>query len=317
MRRVALEEHFVLDQPEHIDRWHATAGMIPIAAADHILPVLRDVGERRLEAMSRAGVDFAVLSNVGSVQGVLDPAAALRLAREANDFLAAAVRQHPDHFAGFATVPLQDPEAGAVELERAVRELGFKGAMIFGHTNGTYLDEDRYRPFWERLEALDVPVYLHASDAMVTPPTYAGRPEMIGPTWSWTAETCSHALRLLLGGVFERHPKARLILGHMGETIPYMLWRLDRRAEAFRDGSGDAKPSETFKKNVLITTAGVFSNEPLLCAIGATGEDNTMFSVDHPFESMGDASRWLDDAPLAPELRGKISSGTAMRVLKL
>ncbi len=265
----------------------------------------------------QGGVDFAILSNVGSVQGTLDRTAALRLARAANDHLAAAVERHPDHFGGFATVPLQDPEAGANELERAVRDLGFKGAMLFGQTNGTYLDDDRYRPFWERVEALDVPVYLHASDPMVPPPTYAGRPELLGPTWSWTAETAAHALRLLFGGVFERHPRARVILGHMGETLPFLLWRLDRRAAAFAAGKEVAHPSETFRRNILITTAGVCSDESLACTLAATGEDNTMFSVDHPFESMVDATRWLDAAPVSNEVRAKVAAGTATRVLKL
>lgn len=189
--------------------------------------------------------------------------------------------------------------------------------MLFGQTNGTYLDEDRYRPFWERLEALDVPVYLHAASSMVEPRTYASRPELLGATWSWTAETAAHTLRMIFGGVFERHPKARLILGHMGETLPYLLWRLDRRAAAFDANAPAARPSEVFRKNVMITTAGVFSDEPLLCALGATGEDNSMFSVDHPFESMVDASRWLDAAPLSEAVRDKISSGNAKRALRM
>ena len=317
MRRIALEEHFVIDRPEHVDRWLATAHIIPPAVAAKILPTLADLGERRLEAMARAGIDFAVLSNVGAVQGVLDPTAALRLAREANDHLAAAVAQHPDRYAGFATVPLQDPAAGADELERSVRQLGFKGAMIFGQTDGIYLDDDRYRPFWERLEALDVPVYLHAADPLVPPPTYEGRPELLGPTWSWTAETAAHTLRLIYGDVFQRHPRARLILGHMGETLPYLLWRLDRRAGAFHEGGGDAKPSTIFKRNVAITTAGVCSDESLRCALDATGYANTLFSVDHPFEDMDEASRWLDAAPLTEEVRALVSAGNARRILRI
>jgi len=137
--------------------------------------------------MSAAGIDFAVLSNVGTVQGILEAAPALKLAQEANDYLAATVQKHPDRFAGFATVPLQDPVARARELERAVRQLGLKGALIIGQTNGMYLDDERFLPFWERAEALDVAVYLHASDPVTVPATYEGRPELIGRTWSWTA----------------------------------------------------------------------------------------------------------------------------------
>ncbi len=317
MRRIALEEHFIINSPEHVERWLSNAVKIPRAVVDRILPALADLGEGRLEAMAAAGVDFAVLSNVGLVQGALDPSAALRLAREANDHLAAAVRSHPDRYAGFATVPLQDPEAGAIELERAVRELGFVGAMVFGQTHGKYLDDDRFRPFWERLEALDVPVYLHAADPIVPPSTYDGRPELVGPSWSWTAETAAHALRMIFGGVFRRHPKARLILGHMGETLPYLLSRLDRRAEAFGSGGQPVVPSEVFERNLWLTTSGVFSDPSLACAIAAVGSEKVMYSVDHPFEDMAEAGRWLDAAPLSDEVRARVSAGNAERVLKL
>ena len=316
MRRVALEEHFVMNSPAHIERWKTLVPAVPASILEKILPVLSDVGERRLEAMSAAGIDFAVLSNVGTVQGVLDPAPALRLAREANDYLADAVQKHPSRFAGFATVPLQDPAAGADELERAVSQLGMKGCMVIGHTNGRYLDDPGFDPFWERAQALDTPVYLHAADPMVMPPTYADRPELIGATWSWTAETAAHTLRIIFGGVFERHPKARLLLGHLGETLPYLLWRLDQRAQAFSQGEA-VKPAEIIRNNVAITTAGMFSDEPLACALQGLGEDVVMFSVDHPFESMETASAWLDKAPVSDAVREKISSGNAVRVLKL
>lgn len=317
MRRIALEEHFVIDQPEHVERWLSTASMIPKTVIDKILPVLSDVGDRRIEAMDKAGVGLAVLSNVASVQGVLDASPALRLARQANDYLAEAVQKHLGHFAGFATVPLQDAEAGADELERAIRDLGMKGAMLFGHTHGIYLDDDRYQPFWERAEALDAPIYLHASDPLVVPPTYAGCAALQGPVWSWTAETSAHVLRMIFNGVFKRYPKLKLILGHMGETLPYMLWRLDRRAEAFSTGGAPVNPAETLKSNLFVTSAGVFSDEPLSCAMEGLGDDRVMFSVDYPFESMDDASKWLDQAPVSDQAREAISHGNAERVLRL
>jgi 2,3-dihydroxybenzoate decarboxylase len=226
------------------------------------------------------------------------------------------VAKSPTRYAGFATVPLQDPKAGADELERAVTQLGMKGTLIIGHTNGLYLDDECFLPFWERAEALQVPVYLHAADPMITPATYAGRSELIGATWSWTAETAAHTLRLIFGGVFQRFPKARLVLGHMGETLPYLLWRLDQRSQAF--GSGEhLKPSDVIRKNIAVTTAGVFSDEPLMCAIKALGDDSIMFSVDHPFESMEKASEWFDQAPMSEETRAKVSQGNAHRLLKL
>ena len=316
MRRIALEEHFVMNAPAHVERWRTLVPDVPAPVLEKILPVLSDVGERRLEAMSAAGIALAILSNVGSVQGVLDPTPAMQLAREANDYLAHAAQKNPTRFAGFATVPLQDPKAGADELERAMTQLGMKGCMVIGHTNGQYLDDPRLDPFWERAQALDAPVYLHAADPMVMPPTYAGRPELIGATWSWTAETAAHTLRIVFGGVFKRYPKARLLLGHMGETLPYLLWRLDQRAQAFSQGE-TVKPAEVIRNNVAITTAGMFSDEPLLCALQGLGEDTIMFSVDHPFESMDAASAWLDKAPVSDAVREKISSGNATRILKL
>ena len=316
MRRIALEEHFVLNDPAHVERWMTLLPDVPPAVLEKMLPALSNVGEQRLEAMAAAEIDFAVLSNVGSVQGVLDPTPALRLAREANDYLAEVVRKHSAHFAGFATVPLQDPAAGAAELQRAVEQLGMKGALLLGQTNGKYLDDERFNPFWERAEALGVPVYLHAADPMTTPATYAGRPELIGATWSWTAETAAHTLRLIFGGVFKRYPKVKLLLGHLGETLPYLLWRLDQRAKAFGGGEA-AHPAEILRSNVAITTAGMFSNEPLACALAAMGEDAVLFSVDHPFEDMKTASHWLDEAPVSDAVREKLSWGNATRLLKL
>lgn len=316
MRRIALEEHFVVDDPAHIARWKTLVPDVPDAIVEKILPNVLDVGEKRIEAMASAGIDLAVLSNVGTVQGALEAAPALKLAREGNDYLARVVQRHPEHYAGFATVPLQDPKAGADELDRAVTQLGMKGALIIGQTNGTYLDHDSMNPFWERAQALDVPVYIHASDPAVMPTTYEGRPELIGAVWSWNAETAAHALRLIFGGVFDRHPRARVMLGHLGETLPFLLWRLDRRAKAFSEGEAK-QPAEIIRSNFAITTAGQFSDVPLQCSLQALGEDAVMFSVDHPFESMTEASAWFDRTPLSDDLREKISWRNAARMLKL
>ena len=314
--RIALEEHFVIDEPAHVERWLTLIPTVPKQITAKIKGPLCDFGEARIAAMAEAKIDFAVLSNVATVQGALDPATAMTLAQQTNDRLATAIQAHPDRFAGFASVPLQDPKAGADEFERAVRDLGMKGAMIIGQTDGQYLDDDRFAPLWERAEALDAPIYLHAADTAVMPVTYAGRPELDYATWSWTAETAAHTLRIIFGGVFDRFPKAKLLLGHMGETLPYLLWRLDTRAQAFTEGKV-AKPSEIFRRNIAITTAGTFSNEPLDCALKALGEDSVMFSVDHPFEDMKEASAWLDAAPVSEAVREKVSSENAKRILKL
>jgi 2,3-dihydroxybenzoate decarboxylase len=316
MGKIALEEHMVLDREDHIDRWRTLVPMIPEQFVQRIIPQLTDTS-RRLELMDQGEIDLAVLSNAGSVQGFLEPQAALRMAREANDHLAEVVRARPDRFAAFATTPLQHPEQGANELQRAVEQLGLVGTMLFGQTDGRYLDDRSFDPFWERTQDLGVPVYLHASDAAVLPASLSGRPELMGATWSWTAETATHALRMVFGGVFERFPRVRVILGHMGEALPFFLWRLDQRAGAFAGHAPEAKPSELVRSNIRITTAGAFSDDPLLCALGALGEDNVMYSVDYPFESMAEAAGWLDAAKLDAHVRAKIERENAQALLKL
>jgi 2,3-dihydroxybenzoate decarboxylase len=316
MGKIALEEHVLLDREEHIDRWRTIVPMIPQQFQQQLITQLTDTSHR-LEVMDQSGIDLAVLSNAGVVQGSLDPASALRLAREANDYFAEVVRARPERFAAFATTPLQDPQEGADELQRAVEQLGLVGTMLFGQTGGRYLDDRFFDPFWERAQDLDVPVYLHAADAPALPPSQAGRPELRGPTWSWTAETATHALRIVFGGVFDRFPRVQVILGHMGETLPYFLWRLDQRAAAFADHAAAVKPSELVRRNIKITSAGAFSDDPLRCALDALGDDSVMFSVDYPFESMTEAADWLGAAELDPKVRAKVEHENAQTLLKL
>ena len=314
--RIALEEHFTVDHPEHIDRWLSMVTQVSPTITQKAIDQFVDVGERRLERMAKARIDKAVLSNIGLVQGNLDPHVALRMSREANDYLARVVQTTPDRYAGFATVPLQQPDKGADELERAVKDLGLVGTLLLGQTNGEYYDDRKFDPFWERAQDLDVPVYLHAADAQIMPVTYAGHPEMLGATWSWTPETASHVLRLIWGGVFKRFPKVKLIVGHMGETLPYMFWRLDRRVEAFGLGNG-IKASDVMRNNVVVTTSAVFSDTPFKCALEAMGDDRIVFSVDFPFEDMDYASDWLDKAPVSDKIREKVSWKNAARLLKI
>ena len=316
MGRIALEEHVVLDREDHLERWRTLVPMIPEPAIQQILPRLTDTS-RRLELMDQGDVDLAVLSNVATVQGFLDPRAALRIARESNDHLAEVVRARPDRFAAFATTPLQDPDEGAAELQRAVEELGLVGTMLFGQTDGRYLDDRSFDPFWERAQGLGVPVYLHAADAAARPASQSGRPELRGATWSWTAETATHALRLVFGGVFDRFPRVRVILGHMGETLPFFLWRLDQRARAFAGHATGPAPSELVRRNIRVTTSGSFSDEPLRCALDALGEGNVLYAVDYPFESMSEAADWLDTSKLEQQARGKIERQNAQTLLAL
>jgi len=316
MRKIALEEHILLDREDHIDRWRTLVPMIPEQFQQRLIAQLTD-SSRRLELMDQGEIELAVLSSGAVVQGFLDPRAAMRMARESNDHLAEVVRARPDRFAAFATTPLQHPEQGADELQRAVEQLGLVGTMLFGQTGGRYLDDRTFDPFWERAEDLGVPVYLHPADAAALPASLAGRPELVGATWSWTAETATHALRIVFGGVFERFPRVRLILGHMGETLPFFLWRLDQRASAFAGHASAMTPSQLVRRNIRVTTAGSFSDDPLRCALDALGEDSVMFSVDYPFESMTEAAEWLDASKLDAHVRAKIERENAQALLKL
>jgi 2,3-dihydroxybenzoate decarboxylase len=316
MGKIALEEHVLLDREDHIDRWRTMVPMIPEQFQQRLIAQLTDTS-RRLEVMDQGGIDLAVLSSGAVIQGFLEPAAALRMARVTNDHLAEVVRARPERFAAFAATPVQRPEQGADELQRAVEQLGLVGTMLFGQTDGRYLDDRSFDPFWERAQDLGVPVYLHAADAAALPPSQAGRPELRGPTWSWTAETATHALRIVFGGVFDRFPRVRVILGHMGETLPYFLWRLDQRSGAFTDHAPEMTPSQLVRRNIRITTAGTFSDEPLHCALAALGEDSVMYSVDYPFESMTEAAEWIDACQLGAHVRAKVERENAQALLKL
>lgn len=316
--KIALEEHFMA--PGFIDYFNKTSINISPELFGKALSSLQDFGELRLASMDRIGVEKAVLSLSGpGVQAEADTAVAVRKARECNDFLAERIAENPDRYGGFAHLAMQDPNAAADELERSVKELGFSGVMINGQTNGAYLDDDRFSVFWERAADLEAPVYIHPYNPPDVPYMYHGHSELFGPVWSWTVETGNHALRLVFGGVFDRFPKAKLILGHMGETLPYQLWRFDSRWEISNRGTKrlDLKPSDYFHRNIWCTTAGVCSDEPLRCAIDAMGADRVMFSIDYPFERPEEAGKWIDAAPLNDEERAKICHGNAKALLNL
>lgn len=316
--KIALEEHFMA--PGFEDYFALTAGNISPGLFGKAAEALADFGERRLAGMDEIGVEKAILSLSGpGVQAETDTATAVRKARECNDFLAEKMAANPTRYGGFAHVAVQDPEAAADELERCVRELGMSGVMINGQTNGIYLDDDRVSALWERAQDLDVPVYIHPYNPPDLPYMYHNHPEMWGPVWSWTVETGNHALRLLFSGLFDRFPKAKLILGHMGETLPYQLWRFDSRWEISNRGEKrlEMAPSAYFKRNIWCTSAGVCSDEPLRCALDAMGTDRVMFSVDYPFERPHEAGEWIEAAPLTDAERGAVCRDNAKALLRL
>jgi 2,3-dihydroxybenzoate decarboxylase len=251
-----------------------------------------------------------------------DAQTAVADARAANDFLAIVISEHPGRFLGLAAVPLQDPRQAAAELRRAVEELGLCGALVNDHTLGHYLDEPQYEPFWETLQDhLGIALYIHPNPVPSNEwKVLQGYPGLEHGTWSWNHRTGGHALRLIFGGVFDKFPGARIILGHMGEFLPAQLFRIDLR---YRDLDPKLQkqlkklPSEYFGTNIAITTSGVFSHQALTDAIQTIAIDNVMFAIDYPFESNEQAAEFIRTAPLAPDDKARMAHANAERILRL
>ena len=314
MRLIALEEHFIhpgiLAMHDEVDR----ALLAPTR-----VPGLDEVGDMRIAGMDAAGIDFQVLSHTKpGVHEIADAARATSLARTANDYLAEAVAMHPDRFAGFATLAPADPERAARELERCVREYGFKGAMLNGHVRGEYLDQQRFWPIFEAAEALGVPIYLHPANPhpLVEQAWFKDYPVLGYAPWGYAVETGTHVLRLILSGLFARYPKLQMIIGHMGELLPFALWRADGRLTPKYPQIGKSVRA-TFTDHFSVTTSGVFSTPELLCTANVIGFDNMLFSVDYPFESNTAATRWFETLPIADSDRIKLAHGNAERLLHI
>jgi 2,3-dihydroxybenzoate decarboxylase len=314
---IALEEHFII--PSFLDYLSQGMPRVPPDAGEALIRRLLDFGEERLSEMDAGGVRKAVLSISGpGVQCEPDVATATRLAAEANDALAEVVADRPDRYGGFAHLGMQDPSAAADELERCVRDLGFSGAMINNHTLGVYLDDVRNDVFWERLQDLDVPLYLHPGDSFRMPYVLDDVPELAKPTWEWTTETASHALRLIVTGVFDRYPRAQVILGHMGETLPFILWRLDSRYQfTMTDRRIRRNPSDYLRDNFAVTTSGQCADAPLLASLSALGPERVMYSIDYPYESSDVAGRFIESAAVSEDVRALIGHANAEAILKL
>jgi 2,3-dihydroxybenzoate decarboxylase len=286
---------------------------------------LTEFGKQRLAGMDAGGIRLAILSHtVPGVQGIADPASAVAAARDINDFLAGEViARYPERFAGFASVALQDPDAAARELERAVTRLNFKGAMINGFTTTVdrekveYLDEPKFLPFWEAVAALDVPVYLHPRPSL-DQRSFEGHRELIGATWGFAPETATHALRLVYSGLFDRFPGLTIVLGHLGETLPYFAWRIQH---CFDYNPSDKRVERRLQdylcENFYVTTSGNFNDQALICAVLTVGADRILFACDYPYEVMEDAARWIERAPISENDRRKIAFGNACRLFNV
>ena len=318
--KIAIEEHLVTPGME--DTLFPTIGWDPDEWSD-VQRRLQEAGELRLAAMDAHGVDIAVLSLAAPcVQLIGDPAQAVTRTKESNDFMAEAVAAHPERFVAFAALPMQDPEAAADELERCVRELGFKGALVNGYSNVgdriAYYDEDRFLPVWERLAELDVPFYLHPRNPWEPQQRiYQGREVLLGPAWAFAVETATHALRLIVSGLFDRFPSLTIILGHLGEMLPFAIERLEQRLAHVPSFSLARTAPAYLRENFYLTTSGNFHTQSLIGALLEVGADRLMFAVDYPFESHDDAAPWFDSAPISELDRQKIGRTNAERLLSL
>ena len=313
-RKIAVEEAFTFDRLADSQRT-MEAAMNP-SWADYVSERIADLADLRLREMDDEGIDVQVLSLTSpGIQGMNDAADAVATAREANDLVAEAVRRHPTRFSAFAALPCQDPAAAVAELDRAVSELGLRGALINGHTHGSYLDEPAHWDLWEAAEALAVPIYIHPADPPTPVASCQGYP-LDRAAWGWAFETGSHALRVILAGVFDRFPNATLMLGHMGELLPYSLARLDDRYDFYEARPKlELPPSHYVKKNVVVTTSGVNDEAPLRCALEVMGSDRVLFAVDYPYQRNADAAAFVEGADLSDADRELVCHGNAERIL--
>jgi predicted TIM-barrel fold metal-dependent hydrolase len=312
---IAIEEHY----------WDAEMAShftgIEAGRPGPIQKRLDDLGALRIQEMDDAGIDIQVLSHGAPSAQKMSADIAVDLTRRVNDRLHAAIAGFPSRFAAFAALPTADPPAAAEELERCVTRLGFKGAMVHGMAHGKFVDAKEFWPIYARAEQLDVPIYLHPSlpHAAVTEAYYADYaetfPMVVRPAWGYTVETATAAIRMVLSGVFDAHPRLKIILGHLGETLPFLVWRIDQALS--RPGQKSLSFRDVFCGNFHITTSGNFSNPALLCCIMEMGVDRILFAVDWPFVENTAATQWMAAAPLCEEDKAKILGGNAKRLLHM
>jgi hypothetical protein len=325
MRTITLEEHYaspaLLDGPgRKLKEQPRMAGGFGYG---NLADDLSDLGDKRIAEMDAAGIDVQVLSLTDPSVQQLDATGAVELAREANDYLAEAIRRHPQRFAGFATLPTAAPDIAADELERTVNEHGFKGGWINGHTRGRYLDDKSFWPILERADALRVPLCIHPTPppAPVIEAYYAGfSPEVTNGLsrhgWGWHIETAVHVLRLILSGAFDKFPDLQIVIGHMGEALPFMMPRLDKGLST-NVTKLDHPVADYLQENVYYTFSGFNFTPTFLNLYLQVGADRIMFSADYPYSSMAEARTFLDQLPVSLADKHKIAHGNAERLLRL
>jgi 2,3-dihydroxybenzoate decarboxylase len=317
---IAIEEHYADAEINAAQAAAAGPGGGQAARMGNVFDRLVDLHGERLRDMDESGIDIQVLSHAPSILQNLNAETSVELAIGANNRLREAVTQQPDRFSAFASLPTPDPIAAADELERAVTELGFKGAMLHGRTHGAYHDDRRFWPIYERAQALDVPIYIHPG-----PPNPAMAEAFYGDylqdfpwlnsaAWGYTIDTANQAMRMILSGLFEEYPGLKVILGHLGEGLPFLLDRMD---EALNRGARAVAFKKTFCDHFYVTTSGFFSTPALLCTILQVGIDRVLFSVDWPFVENAPGVKWMDTVPLSDEDKEKLFNGNARRLLKM
>jgi uncharacterized protein len=323
MRTITLEEHYAspafLEGPGRKLKERAKDAGSRLA---NIVEKLCDVGEKRIVEMDAAAIDVQVLSLTSPGTEQLEAAEAVNVAREANDFVAGVAKKYPKRFAGFAALPTAAPDKAAEELERTVREYGFKGAMINGHIRGRYLDDKFFWPILERAARLHVPIYLHPTQPpkAVIDASYSGfspivTEMLIGPGWGWHIETAIHVIRMILGGVFDEFPELQIVIGHMGEALPFMLPRFEVMPAAMTKLK---RPITAYlRENVHYTFSGFNFTPNFLDLILQVGVEQVMFSADHPYASMAQAREFLDKLSVSPADRERIAHGNAEKLLRM
>ncbi|MFM0615477.1 amidohydrolase family protein [Paraburkholderia nemoris] len=313
--KIALEEHFAIDLTIEQSKIYA-----PAPVWDMLKSNLMDIEQQRLERMEQGGTEYSILSlNSPGIQGIPDIKQAIDVARRANDVLAEHVGRHPTRLGGFAALPMQDPEAAARELERSVKDLGFHGFMVNGFSqvgdaeNVVYYDAPQYTDFWTNAAALGKPFYMHPRDPLPSrEPIYDGFPWLTAATWAFAVETSTHALRLMTSGLFDRNPELQMILGHLGEGIPFNIWRVDHILQKAPRGLPCKRSvGEYLRENVYVTTSGNFRTQTLLSTMLEMGSDRIMYSVDYPFETHDEASQWFDTCSISETDRVKIGRENA------
>jgi predicted TIM-barrel fold metal-dependent hydrolase len=315
MKVIALEEHVL---PRDIIE---AAGIDIGLRAGKRAEQLDEMGDGRIRVMDEAGIDMQVLSALSNNVQDLEPALSVSVNRQINDRMARTIERYPDRFRAFAALPMTDPEAAVDELDRCVGALGFLGAMIHGQTRGVFLDHPSVRPILAAAERLDVPIYLHPAPppAAVRESYYSGLTEEVEAClstsgWGWHSETAMHVLRMVAAGVFEDLPDLKLIVGHMGEGLPFHLDRIESMLSPVVIGHA-LTVAETLRRNLYLTTSGYNTATPLICALAAFGVDHIMFSVDHPFANSQQATTFLRSAPVSESEREQIAHGNVEALL--